>query len=111
MAEVVGHGQILPAPTVGQAVADEVNAPDFVVGACQLQRRGLGAGSLLLLRLRTTRLAALYKRSTRLRFAPRQSARTRSWVRREPKRHRVCAISMILSLTRVHIGSAPGGWR
>ena len=42
VAEVVGHGQTLQAPAVGQAVADEVHAPHFVDPGGDVQRRALG---------------------------------------------------------------------
>ena len=40
--EVVGHGQALQAPYVGQAVADEVHAPYLVHLGGDVQRRALG---------------------------------------------------------------------
>ncbi len=47
MAEIIGHGQALDAPPVGQAVADEVHAPHLVdlpcdVEGCALHHRPLG---------------------------------------------------------------------
>ena len=41
VAEVVGHGQTFDAPSAGQAVTDEVHAPDLIDGCSQLQRHAL----------------------------------------------------------------------
>ena len=38
VAEVVGDGQAFDVPTTGQAVADEVHAPDLVKGSRLMQR-------------------------------------------------------------------------
>jgi len=57
VAIVVGHGQALQAPAIGQAVADEVHAPYLVYGASQLQRHALGR--------RAARLLALAHRQVR----------------------------------------------
>jgi hypothetical protein len=59
VAEVIGHGQTLDAPAVGQAVADEVHAPDLIDRLGDLQRHALAVGRLTFLRLRTASLAAL----------------------------------------------------
>ena len=62
----------LQAPTVGQAVADEVHAPNLVDRwwPCSAGNRSAG-GLRTFLRLRTARFAALYgRRYTRLWFTP-----------------------------------------
>jgi hypothetical protein len=51
VAEVVGHGQALQPPAIGQAVADEIHAPDLVDGAGHLQRHALGRRAAHLLAL------------------------------------------------------------
>lgn len=45
--EVVGHGQTLDAPPSGQAVADEVHAPDFIDGPALVQRHAFELQVLL----------------------------------------------------------------
>ncbi len=47
VAEVIGHGQALDAPTAGQAVADEVHAPDFIDGTALVQRHPFELQALL----------------------------------------------------------------
>jgi hypothetical protein len=42
VAEVIGHGQALQAPAVGQAVADEIHAPHLVDLGGNVQRHALG---------------------------------------------------------------------
>jgi hypothetical protein len=59
VAEVIGHGQALDAPPVGQAVADEVHAPHLVDALGDVQGVRSITGRLAFLRLRTARLAAL----------------------------------------------------
>lgn len=49
MAEVIGHRQALEAPTVGQAVADEVHAPHLIDAISKLQRHAFRCGTLDLL--------------------------------------------------------------
>ena len=49
MAEVIGHRQALDAPSIRQAIADEVHAPDFVDALGQLQRHALAGRALGLL--------------------------------------------------------------
>lgn len=51
VAEVVGHGQALDAPPVGQAVADEVHAPHLVDALGDVQGRALHHRALGLLAL------------------------------------------------------------
>ena len=49
VAEVVGHGQALQSPSVGQAVADEIHAPHLIDRPGQLQRHALAGGPANLL--------------------------------------------------------------
>ena len=50
-AEVVGHGQAIQAPSVAEAVTDEVHAPHLVDPSCDVQRRALGGWPANLLAL------------------------------------------------------------
>lgn len=47
VAEVVGDGQALDAPPAGQAIRDEVHAPDFVNGLAFVQRHAFELQALL----------------------------------------------------------------
>lgn len=47
VAEVVSHGRTLDAPPAGQAVADEVHAPDFIDGPVLVQRHAFELQALL----------------------------------------------------------------
>jgi len=46
MAEVICHGQTLDAPTIGQAVADEIHAPHLIDHLCDLERHALACRTL-----------------------------------------------------------------
>jgi hypothetical protein len=80
-----------------------------VLVACSGTRSA--GGRRRFLRLRTARFTAARRREIRSWLTPGNCERSRSWMRRWPKRRRAWAISTIRPASSRVAASAGGGWR